>query len=480
MADTLLCLDIHKDTVIAVGVERSTKANVVTGCGTTEIIEQSFYAAIDKIKEQTGFVSGSSIVTFGAELFSFRNLSLPFTERKKIEQVLPFELEDRLPVQMKSVLVDFVVAKEGPHGADIIAAMINREYLTDKLAILNSRGINPDLIGISGLSTALNIAEEGDNASFILIDIGTKWATIFIIVDRQIALIRSLTISMSAQEQSGSADTFFQSVKQTLLACRLLDLNNRDYCVYLAGIDYSWVDQASVSQCLGGVETRRYEGIIRRHVTYQPDIKVPYQSDIMDRVLSAALKGGAKGRGVNFRKDDFKKSKSSREYRQLLLKSAVPLVVALVVFTGYWGYEYRSLLSQQEKLRNQIADIFRETVSGVEKIVNPIHQLQVINNQIRATYKPGGNNKAGFTVIELLAELSSRIPGSYKVKVLRLVADADTLRIKAITGDYNTVDNIQKELEKSHFFKNVIINSANQSSQNDEVSFELKLELSGE
>ena len=58
-----------------------------------------------------------------------------------------------------------------------------------------------------------------------------------------------------------------------------------------------------------------------------------------------------------------------------------------------------------------------------------------------------------------------------------MVADMDTLRLKAITGDFNTVDNVQKELEKSPYFADVTISSANQSIKGDEVNFELKLEL---
>jgi hypothetical protein len=131
-------------------------------------------------------------------------------------------------------------------------------------------------------------------------------------------------------------------------------------------------------------------------------------------------------------------------------------------------------------LRSQIVGVFKETLPGVERIVNPVQQLQVINKQIRATYKPGGDSGAGHTIIDLLIELSVRIPVSYKVRVLRLVADADTLRIRAVTGDFNTVDNTQKELEKSNFFKNVLITSANQSMQGDEVNFELKLDLTRE
>jgi outer membrane translocation and assembly module TamA len=58
-----------------------------------------------------------------------------------------------------------------------------------------------------------------------------------------------------------------------------------------------------------------------------------------------------------------------------------------------------------------------------------------------------------------------------------MVADMNTIRLKAVTGDFNTVDNVQKELEKSQYFSDVVISSANQSVQGDEVNFELKLEL---
>jgi hypothetical protein len=58
-----------------------------------------------------------------------------------------------------------------------------------------------------------------------------------------------------------------------------------------------------------------------------------------------------------------------------------------------------------------------------------------------------------------------------------MVADMDTIRLRAVTGDFNTVDSVQKELVKSRFFSDVIISSANQSNKGDEVNFELKLEL---
>ena len=477
MAETLLLLDIHNDTVAAVLVDRNAKACLVTGCGVAETLDQSFEEAIDQLKEQTGFVAGPCIVTLGAELFSFRNVTLPFTERKKIEQVLPFELDDRLPAGMKSVLVDFVIAKSGPAGADIIAATINREYLVEKLATLFAKGIDPGTISISGFSTALKIVDDGPAKTFVIIDAGQHWANLFIVVDRLTALIRSLGVPIQAvAEQGKSSPAFLAGVQQTLLASRLLDMSTPNYSVYLAGMATELVDPAVLSEKLGGVEVYTYQ----LPINLQPEIESRYRPEVMDRVVATAFKGGTKGGSFNFRKDELKKRKSSREFRSLVLKFALPMLLVLMAVVGYWANDYRKLLARQESLRSQIVGVFKETLPGVEKIVNPVQQLQIINKQIRATYKPGGDSGAGHTIIDLLVELSIRISGSYKVRVLRLVADADTLRIRAVTGDFNTVDNTQKELEKSNFFKNVVITSATQSMQGDEVNFELKLELTRE
>ncbi len=481
MADTFFCLDIHRDRIAAVVVDRSASVSIVTGCGSADIVEQSFEAALDQIKEQTGYSGGRILVTFGAELFSFRNISLPFSDRKKIEQVLPFELEELSPIEMNSLLVDFIVAKTKPEGVDIVAGMISREYLAEHLSMLQAAGIDPDSIGISGLSTALRIA-DGIGENFILIDIGADWANLFIVREGQVALVRSFGLEPDSEGQALVGGAFVLRVKQTLLASQLLDMQNPDHSVYLTGSGLQPNTTlpalaSSLGAIAGGVEINQYCQSEQPFIKIDSDINKFYLPELMDRVLASAIKGGKAGREFNFRKDEFKKRKSVQEYRHLLLKVVIPLALVLVSFIGYIGYEYSKLTVQNDQLRHQINEIFTETLPEVTRIVNPVQQLQVINNQIKATYSPGGGSDSVYTIIELLSELSARIPATYKVKFVRMVADMDGLRLKGVTGNFNTVDNVQKELGKSHYFKDVTISSANQAPRGDEVNFELKLDL---
>ena len=477
MTDVLFCLDIHKESVTAVVVDRSSKIILVTHCATAETLQQSLADALEQIKEQTGFVGGPCLVTFGAELFSFRNVSLPFSDLKKIAQALPFELADQSPVDINGLLLDFIVAKSGPQETEIIAAMISRQYLAGQLAILTAAGLNPDSIGISGFACAQQIGEGQDN-NFVLIDSGANWATLFIVVNKQVALIRSLTVQPEAIGLPVADDTFIQNVLQTVLAGQLLDTGNPNYKVFLSGSETRIVSTAPVlASRLGGVEVVHFRPSSRPLVKFDHEMHNLYKVEVMDRVLAQAYKNGKKRSGFNFRSGDFRKKKSFQHYRGLFLKTALP--AALIIFCGlaYMAYSYSMLSTEQERLRRQIVEVFNETLPEVTRVVNPVQQLQVKNNEIRAAYSPGGASGAGYTIIELLTELSVRIPAQEKVQVLRMVADMDTVRLKAVTGDFNTVDNVQKELGKSPYFADVTISSANQSMKGDQVNFELKLEL---
>ncbi len=477
MADTLFCLDIHKDTVAALVVDRSSKIAIVTGCGSEDVIEQSFEGAIDKIKEQTGFAGGPCLVTFGAEFFSFRNVSLPFSDRKKIEQALPFELVDHSPVDVNSLIIDFIVVNTAQTGTNIIAAMISRDFLAHYLDILNSAGMHPDSIGVSGLSAALKIA-EGPADNFIMVDIGSCWASLFIAIDSRIALIRPLAIQPGADDRNLSDDAFVQNVVQTVLASQLLDTKDPNYSVYLTGSESRIKTESQVlSSRLGGVEIAVFQQSKEPFIKVEPNIHSRYRPMLMDRILAHVLKNGKKSLGFNFCKNEFRKKKSLLEYRSLLLKIAIPLCLLIVSVVAYMGYDYSILKTEQEKLQQQIVAVFKDTLPEVTRIVNPIQQLQVRNNEIKDTYSPGGTSGTAYTIVELLTELSARIPANYSVKVTRMVADMDTIRLKAVTSDFNTVDNVQKELGKSPYFKDVTISSANQSLQGDTVNFELKLEL---
>lgn len=478
MAETIFCLDIHEDKIAAVSVDSDNGVSIVKGCATESLGQSPFPATLDLIREKSEFTEGISRITFGAELFSYRTLSLPFTDRTKISQILPLELADLSPVDIDSLAIDFLVTKSTPEGVEVLAAMIDKAVLSDCLLSLNQAGIDPESIGISGIDETLQIAQKADT-DFVLIDIGNGWATIIIVIDGNISLIRSISTPPKIFEPDTELRNtdFALNIKQTLLISGVFHLGQNDYNVYLSGALSPYEGLKDIlSTTLDGVPVDTFVQNDKPLIKIEPTQPSSYLPEEMDRVLSLALSSSDKYNGFNFRKGDFKKTKTASEYRSQIFKFAIPAAAIILTASIYWGYTYSSLKNQQKDLKEQITQVFKATLPDVTRIVNPVQQLTVKNKEIKATYRPGGISGTELNIIELLAELSSRIPATYKVKVVRLVADMEVIRLKAVTENFNTVDNVQKELEKSPFFKSVSISSANQSPKGDEVSFELKIQ----
>lgn len=478
MAETILCLDIHEDKIAAVSVDNSNGAAIVKGYATETLGLKPFPDSLDLIREESGFTDGISRIVFGAELFSYRTLSLPFTDRSKIGQILPLELADLSPVAIDSLSIDFLITKSTEDGVEVLAAMIDKAVLSDCLISLNHAGIDPESIGISGVEEALYIIKEYDT-DFVLIDIGHDWATVIIVTDGNISLVRSIstTPEIFAKDTELRCTDFALNIKQTLLISGIFNIGQQDYKVYLSGTLTPYEGLTEIlSATLDGVPVKPFLQNEEPFIKIDTATPATYLPEEMNRALSLALKPGGKYNGFNFRKGDFKKKKTSSEYRTWLLKFIIPAAAIILASSIYWGYTYSSLKNLQRDLKEQITQVFKTTLPEVTRVVNPVQQLAVKNKEIKATYRPGGISGTELTIIELLAELSSRIPDTYKVKVVRMVADMEVIRLKAVTGDFNTVDNVQKELEKSPFFKSVSISSANQSPKGDEVSFELKLQ----
>lgn len=478
MADTIFCLDIHEDTIAALTVDSSSGATVVNGCGKSDLEDTQFPVLLEDLKEQTGFTEGSSRISFGAELFSYRTLSLPFTDRNKIGQVLPLELADISAVDIDTLVIDFLVCNTTDEGSEVLAAMIDKEVFSDCLTSLNGAGIDPEIIGISGVEEAITLAKD-DVTDFVLVDIGSTWATVIIVKNSNIALIRSISTppEIFATDTEIRNTDFALNIKQTLLISGIFDIHHNQAMIFLTGTLSPYKGLAEIlSTTLEGATVKTYTQSKQPLIKLDPEITANYIPEVMDRVLSLALRGRGKSNGFNFRKGDFKKRKSPSDYKPLIFQFAIPTLLIIVSALGYWGYTYNNLKKQQTELKDQIVQVFKNTLPGVTRIVNPVQQLTVKNKEIKTTYRSGGLSGTELTMVELLAELSSRIPPSYQVTVVRMVADMDVIRLKAVTQDFNTVDNVQKELEKSPFFKTVSISSANQSPKGDEVSFELKIQ----
>ena len=196
---------------------------------------------------------------------------------------------------------------------------------------------------------------------------------------------------------------------------------------------------------------------------------------LMDGALALAIRDSKDDQNFNFRKDDFETKRPYMALNMNFRKAAVLLSVVFALLIADIGIDYYLLKERAGRLDQEMASVFRQTFPEVRRIVDPLQQMKIKINETRklAGVLPG--TASDIPVIEILKDISERIPSTVNINVTRIGIDLETVRISGKTDTYSTVDRIQNVLEGSGYFSEVSISSTNLDRSGNQVQFEIKL-----
>jgi general secretion pathway protein L len=494
MAVPVFSLDIREDIISGVVLETRGGRSVITGCAAVPRGRRELGETVGEVMKQARFQGGPCRVCLPAGHFFFRNLSLPFADPGKINKVLPFELEATAPVEIEKLVVDAIITGSENGKGEAIAAMVERELLAQRLSLLQDVGLDPEIIDVSGVQTAIRLVDlPGFPADLLFLDLGRQRAVMVVTSGRRIVLVRSLEVdedgsmagirlgddsaeaTQQTPEQSAEiCASFASAVQQTLLAA---GMRENAIPVYLSGPGCELAGLATALHDTLGAEVRRCD-LLRQQsfVKAAPGIEAGWIPRIMDQALALAMQTGRSRKGFNFRRGEFAAKTSFARFRSLYSRIGVSFIALSVIIFILLSWQAISGRMEERRLTAQIRTIFSETLPEMTKIVEPVGQLQAEIKRLGAGGQRSGNE---LKVLDLLAELSERIPASSRVRLTQMALDDRGVRIKGSAGTFNAVDTVKKNLEKSSYFQSVTITSANLAQKGDEVLFEIKLQLSG-
>jgi general secretion pathway protein L len=197
---------------------------------------------------------------------------------------------------------------------------------------------------------------------------------------------------------------------------------------------------------------------------------------LMNGALSLALKHTRKEEGFNLRREEFEPKRRYLGLRAEVRKAAFFLSIILSFLAADVVIDFYSLKKENNILNREINAIFRQAVPEVTKIVDPVQQLRVKVAELKRSSASGSATGPNKSILDLLKEISRRIPKSVDVIVNRMVVDPETVRISGKTDAFNEVDKIKNNLEPSTLFDGVTISSANLDRTGKGVQFEIKME----
>jgi type II secretory pathway component PulL len=91
---------------------------------------------------ETGQIESAS-VSLPATWFNFRIIELPFSDKDKIRETLPFELDGVILGGSKAVIFDDVIVGKSDNAVQVLAVYIEKDLLKKVLDALRTHGIDP-------------------------------------------------------------------------------------------------------------------------------------------------------------------------------------------------------------------------------------------------------------------------------------------------------------------------------------------------
>ncbi len=477
MSDQILGLDIRRNRVSAVLLKRGLKGCWIKAHRLEEMpADDEFDVAVDRCLKNLADsmdLSGAVCVSaWPAEKISYRNIRVPFTDRKKIRQILPFELESLAPFDADDIIMDFSVVRQSDKDAEVLVAYTERSVLDSHLSILASHHLNPGVVTVSGLPAALYSPDPSDGGGNVLrVDISGRWAALFAGPPGRIGVIRSFPIRSAPDERIRS---LCKNVQRTLRAFEQTPASDpHPERIVVTGCDPADTGVEEEMERLLEIPVERAD-LLRNHFSGPKRAPEPaWDPGRMDNALALAMSAVNRRKLLNFRKGPFavQPFRATHGRRMLMMGGLALFVLAVLLNIGLDSYYLEKKLGG---LDNRIDTLFKRTFPDVQRIEAPLMQAKVKLKEARKTFQPGLEPGADVLVIDILDDISRRISPGIDVELQRLVITPGSVLISGHTDAFNSVDTMKNQLEGSEIFKTVTISSANMEKSGSRVRFKLK------
>ena len=480
MPSSVTGIDINDNYLTAVQVIKGFGGWELTACARIQMKgEDRLDQALKTLSQSINPAGGEIIVAIsGAETY-YRNLTVPFKDKRKQREVLSFELEPNVPFPIDDLVVDFF-STDRSDSPELLVFFAEKQRIRQLLDTFQAHGIDPEVLCVRCIPMVLWLLNNTATArNGVLLDLGEKRATLVLWQKKQVVLIRTFIHGSGidfGSPPSAPFRTVLNTVRNTVHAYQV---ERKEFeapeKVLLTG---QGATQPGVRQSVAeklGIPTERVDLCKDDRIQLGEHIKQVWDPSLMDNALSLVLDYSAKGLGPNLRKNEFKVEKRSFYRSKIFRKVAIWLLLIAILWAVDTGVNTYFLKQRAAALDDRILLLFKKTFPHITRIVDPVKQAQIEINELKRVSKPGQVVGMNSRTLDLLLEISERLPKSMDLKVSRLVIDPNSVRIKGDTDTYNTVDQVKQGLEKSSLFKTTTISSANLDRGKNRVLFEIKL-----
>ena len=420
-------------------------------------------------------------------------LEMPFADKKRLEATLPFEVENYVPWDLDTIVLDYQVQDKGP-PAKVFAAMAPRDRVAALLEGLAEVGIDPryvtvDAAAIAGLLQGVDLGIEADDEpddgfdaapkaqpAPVIIDVGATRTLLSVCPDGQPRWTRSLDHGAAflarydvdpesthseidaLDEEASQAEQLRRGKSDKVLRTWLSEIRASLLAAEESGFSLERVFVCGGGAARAGLADAMTETI---GVTVEPLPQPPGQVNPdeaplpePEHALAYALARRAFAKGANelvdFRKDEFAFQADSRLYVRLAIAGVAALVLLAVGLVGLHVVEVSKLKTQLESQGQQLVSTVQSAFPEVPaSSLGSDRQAIAIMQEKLATVEKRVEALTGYgvTPLDALKILSEAMPTDIVVDIEEFTVNNEMIRIRGMTDSFASVDKIELAIQ---------------------------------
>lgn len=400
----LLVIDIGEDIVMA-GLFSRKRLELIRSIAIP--FKGDLKVAISTILKEFGNKNLSwSVVGLPYSSVAVRIMTLPFTDTKRLEEVLPFEAGDIFLKGSKELVLGGVSLADG----NVLVVSIERGILRNYLDILKESGIDPSWVSLSLFSRdrlLKKLYDGSDTAAFL---------------DAE-----SLVVS------KGGRACFFKGIKDGM-----------DLRLTLALLEG---DGNEIERFYATDKGMKYLDALGKNPI---SIKEPWHDMAGLFAMACHFKEGFKG-GINFRKGEFAGTKERESVRNWS-KTAAALLVLLMVLWGWYSYiRYETMSEDLKRMKTNLEHDYHALLPEDARVIDPLYQLEVKLKELKGTT---GVMKGGVNVLDIMRGFSE---AGERVRFNQFEIEGERVAAKGETDSFEEANNFKESLQRLPYFKDIIL-----------------------
>jgi len=490
MPQRILALEIERDELKAALVETTFRDYRVAGFF-REAINNAGAPVADQLREfvqRHDLENAIVLSSLPGDLVSLRTFFLPFRDRKKLDQIVPFELESQVPFGLDDVIVDYQILHRDKSGCSVLAALVQRNDLEEHLKLLNEAGVDPKVVDLAPLATLNILTSLGTALPETCAYVGgtLQKLTIALIRNRQLVGLRTLIPTMAAADTDSAAgnghppdvdarlEAVSGQIRWTLLALNGAPLNSRIPC-FIAG---NGIEFGPLAEQLAAMDLE----VIRVDESPLKNVADDLRRDVDSFVapLGLALREAVPSDafGLNFRRGEFAYHRGQDELRRALVRTGILAAVAIALFVASQYMSFMQLERRFELVQQQVRNVFTQTLPDVKIIRDERAQLQAEIDAAQKKLQLLGSIAVtgGVTAVDVMRTIATAVPDTLRIDIDEYIMDAEGVRIKAKTDSFETADAIKQRLVNTQYFGEVQVKDI-KSAPDGSVDFRIILGL---